>query len=200
MGRGKEIMVAQIAVFVAGIDPWWMVAFAIALIMLDWLLLQTEAFMTLGLGTLILAVINALGFPPMVQLWSYPVAIFASFFIQRKLFEMITTAKTPYSSLETLGMNGLQARVGENGTLKVISNKDESSDHFFSYKDTLYQGSDIDPENRTGAIITPVTKVLLSDGSIHPSKFIGDTAVHDGLSVRVIGTSNGALLVEKESN
>ncbi len=170
----------------------------IALILLDWLLLQTEAFMTLGLGTLILAIINAFDFSPMVQLWSYPIAIFASFFLQQRFFKIITKAKNPYDSLKEMGVKGLQIHIGESGTLKVLSNKDESSDHFFSYKDSLYQGSDIDQERRTGPKITTVTKVLLSDGSTHPTKFIGDSEMHDGLGVRVIGVSNGALVVEEE--
>ena len=191
-------MVELVAEFIANFNPWWMVAIAIVLILLDWLLLQTEAFMTLGLGTLILAIINALDFSPMVQLWSYPIAIFASFFLQRRLFELITTAKTPYDSLEMMGVKGLHVHVGEIGTLKFISNKNESSDHFFSYKDSLYQGSDIDSEKRTETKIMAVTKVLLSDGSMHPSKFIGDSAMRDGLGVRVIGVSNGALIVEEE--
>ena len=190
-------MVEQVAEFIANFDPWWMAAIAIALILLDWLLLQTEAFMILGLGTLILAIINALDFSPMVQLWSYPIALFASFFLQRKIFEVITTAKTPYKSLETMGVKGLEVHVGEIGTLKILSNKDESSDHFFSYKDSLYHGSDIDHEPRTETKIT-VTKVLLSDGSTHPSKFVGGSEMRDGLGVRVIGVSNGALMVEEE--
>jgi hypothetical protein len=78
-------MVEQAAEFVANFDPWWMVTIAIALVLLDWLLLQTEAFMAIGFGTLILAAENALHFSPMVQLWSYPIAIFSSFFLQRKL-------------------------------------------------------------------------------------------------------------------
>jgi len=191
-------MVEQLAAFIANFDPWWMVAIAIALILLDWLLLETEAFMTLGLGTLILAIINALDFSPMVQLWSYPIALIASFFIQRKSFELITSAKSPYESLETMGVEGLQVHLGEVGTLKFISNRNESSDHYFSYKDSLYQDSDIDPERRTETEITAVTKVLLSDGSTHPSKFIGDSEMRDGLGVRVIGVSNGALMVEEE--
>jgi hypothetical protein len=192
-------MVEQIAIFIANFDPWWMVATAIALILLDWMLLQTVAFITLGLGTLILALINALGFPPMVQLWFYPVAIFASFFMQRQLIELITTVKTPYDSLETMGVKGLQVHVGKTGTLKVISNKDESSDYFYSYKDTRYQGSDIDSKNTIGPNISDITKVLMSDGSTHPSKFIGNSEMHDGLLVRVLGVSNGALMVEKEN-
>jgi len=192
-------MVEQIAVFIANFDPWWLVATAIVLILLDWMLLQTVAFITLGLGTLILALINALGFSPMVQLWSYPIAIFSSFFIQRKLFELITTVKTPYDSLETMGLKGLQVHVGKTGTLKVISNKDESSDYFYSYKDSLYEGSDIDPKNTTGTNIPDIIKVLMSDGSMHPSKVIGNTEIRDGLIVKVIGVSNGALMVEEKN-
>ena len=191
-------MVEQVAEFIADFDPWWMVSIAIALILLDWLLLQTEAFMTLGAGALILAIINALDFSPIVQLWSYPITMFVLFFLQRRFAEVITIAKTPYDSLETMGVKGLHVRVGELGTLKVLSDKDESSDHFFSYKDSLYQGSDIDSERRTETKLTAVTKVLLSDGSTHPSTFIGDSEMRNGLRIRVMGVSNGALMVEED--
>ena len=184
--------VEQAAQLIANFDPWWMVAIAIALILLDWLLLQTQAFMTLGLGTLILAIINALDFSPMVQLWSYPITLFVSFFLQRKFFEVITIAKTPYDTLETMGVKGLQVHIGEIGTLKVLSDKDESSDYFFSYKDSI--DYETKPETETAI----VTKVLLPDGSIHPSKFVGASERHDGLQIRVIGVSNGALVVEEE--
>lgn len=184
--------VEQVAEFIASFDPWWMVAIAIALVLLDWALLQTEAFLALGLGLLILAVINALDFSPMVQLWSYPIAVFISFFLQRHFFKFLTTTRSPYESLETMGVKGLEVHVGEIGTLKVISNKDESSDHFFSYKDS------IDYETRTEIENTIVTKVLLPDGSIHPSKIVDESEIHDGLQIRVIGVSNGALVVEKK--
>ena len=187
------MVVEQVAEFIANFDPWWMVAIAIALILLDWLLLQTEAFMTLGMGTLILAIINALEFSPMVQLWSYPIAIFASFFLQRRFFELITKETSPYKSLETMGMKGLEVHVGEIGTLKILSNKDESSDYFFSYK------NNIEHETRTEEKITTVTKVLLSDGSTHPSKFVSGSEKSDGLEVRVVGVSNGVLMVEEEN-
>ncbi len=184
-------MVQEVAQFVADFDPWWMVAIAICLILLDWALLQTEAFLTLGLGTLMLAVVNALDFPPLVQLWSYPFAILGSFFLQRRFFSLITTTKSPYESLETIGIKGLDAHVGKIGTLKVLSNKDESSDHFFSYKDQIHL------ETREEGIVRSVTKVELEDGSIYPSTYVGDIEYFDGEKVRVTGVSNGALLVDR---
>ena len=190
-------MVEHIAQLIADIDPWWLVAVAIGLILLDWLLLQTEAFLTLGLATLILAIINALNFAPMVQLWSYPVAILASFFLQRRLFSLITSARSPYRSLETMGTKGLEAHVGKSGTLKVLSNKDESSDHFYSYKDKTNRESELTRETREEATTTSVTKVVLSDGTIHPSKYVGESEFYDGQKIKVIGVSNGALVVEQ---
>ena len=190
-------MVEQTAQFIANFDPWWMVAIAISLILLDWVLLQTEAFLTLGLGTLFLAIINALNFPPLVQLWSYPVVILASFFLQRRLFSLITSARSPYRSLETMGTKGLEAHVGKSGTLKVLSNKDESSDHFYSYKDEIKLESELTRETRAEATATSVTKVELSDGTIHPSRYVGESEFYDGQKIKVIGVSNGALLVEQ---
>ena len=190
-------MVEHVAEFVANFDPWWMVAIAIALVLLDWLLLQTEAFMALGFGTLILAGENALNVSPMVQIWSYPIAIFVSFFIQRKIYEMITTAKNPYQSLETMGSNGLEGHVGKIGKLKIISNKNESSDHFFSYKDNLFKESSIDSEKKTEARTTSIIKVLLEDGSLHPAHFVGSSDTFDGLGVKVTSIYNGALMVEE---
>ena len=189
-------MVDQVAQFIADFDPWWMVAIAISLILLDWALLQTEALLALGLGTLLLAIINALNFPPLVQLWSYPVAILASFFLQRQLFVLITTAKSPYQSLETMGTKALETHVGKIGTLKVLSNKDESGDHFFAYKDKTNLDSKA-KETRTSTTVQSVTKLELPDGSIHPSKYVGESEVHNGLEVKVMGVSNGALLVER---
>ena len=195
--RQGETMVEQAAEFVANFDPWWMVTIAIALVLLDWLLLQTEAFMALGFGTLILAAENALHFSPMVQLWSYPIAIFSSFFLQRKLYELITTAKTPYQYLETTGKNGLEGHVGKIGTLKIILNKNESADHFFSYKDNLYKDSSIHSEPKTETTNTDTIKVSLEDGSLHPAHFVGRSDTIDGLRVKVKSVYNGALLVEE---
>ena len=191
-------MIEQVAEFISHFSPWWTLAVAIVLILLDWLLLQTETFTALGLGTFILAIMNALEFAPMVQFWSYTIAILAFVFVLPKVFAVIRTAKTPYDSIETMGVKGLQVYVGEIGTLKLLSNKDESTNHFFSYKDSLYQGSDISPKMRSETKITTITKVLLSDGSMHPSRFTGDSELRDGLEVRVVGVSNGALIVEEE--
>lgn len=183
-------MVEQLAELVASFDPWWMVAIAIALVLLDWALLHTEAFITLGLGTLILAVINALDFSPIVQLWAYPVAILASFFLQRRIFELITTAKSPYKSIETMGTKGLEVHIGQPGNLKLIHNKNESLEHFFSYKDKMEHETKIEEK---GSFIT---KVELKDGTIFPSTYVGDVEMTDGMHVTIVGVSNGALLIK----
>jgi hypothetical protein len=190
---GDNELVDQAAQIVENFDPWWMLTFAIMLVLIDWALLHTEAFLTLGIATLLLALLNALDVPGIIQLWMYPVSIFASFLAQRKFFALITSAESPYKSLKNMGISSMQEHIGEIGTLKVLSNTDMSGDHFYSYKDEM------NIEDRKIKNNDTITKTLLPNGSILPSNYVGNKGLLDGRKVRVTAIANGALVVDDMS-
>ncbi len=187
-------MIEQLAQIVANFDPWWMIAIAIALVLLDWTLIHTEAFLTVSIAIFFMALVNAVDLAPVVQLWLYPVALLGSYFLQRRFYETITNVDTPYKLTKSHSgtIAPLDTRIGEIGTLKVLTSKNESTDHFFAYKEKMHL------ETKEINDTSVVLKVELSDGSVFPARYTGTIEVYDGLRVKVASVQDGALVTQQE--
>ena len=164
-------------------DPWWMIAVAIVLVLIDWALIQTEALMTLGIAVLLAALLNAIDAAPMVQLWSLPILAFAAYSIQRPIYSKLASKeKSPYEPIEK--------EVGAEGTLIVRYNRSTASSHYFKYKEN------IDLETAPEDSVNYVCKVSLKDGRVFPAILSGEMLPENGLSVKVTGVRNGALILK----
>jgi membrane protein implicated in regulation of membrane protease activity len=164
-------------------DPWWMIAFAIVLVLIDWALIQTEAFMTVGIGIFFAALLNAVDAPPILQLWSLPILAFIAYLVQRPIYSKLASKqKSPYESLDN--------EVDSEGTLIVRYNSSVAAAHYFKYKEN------IDLEKAPEETVDYVCKVSLKDGRVFPALLQEGLEVQDGLNVRVTEVQNGALKVE----
>ena len=179
--------VEKIALLVAGFDPWWMLSVALILVIVDWMLGQTEALMTLGLALVPIAALNALDINPYIQLWSYPLAVIAAYFLQRPFYSrLVSNMKSPYESIDS--------EIGKSGTLRVSVTEHKGSGHFYEYKDS------IDGESRVKNRVDTVVKVNLQDGRVFPAIYAGTTELIDGMDVEVTSTRAGALVVKNKNN
>ena len=86
----------HLAELLGSLDPWWMVAFALILIIADWIYLSTDALMVTGFAIIMMAGLNAIGLPNNLQLWLCPVTLLISFAGQRRLFNRLTSNKSNY--------------------------------------------------------------------------------------------------------
>ena len=164
-------------------DPWWMIAFAIVLVLIDWAFIQTEAFMTVGIAIFFAALLNAVDAPPILQLWSLPILAFIAYLVQRPIYSKLASKqKSPYQSIDN--------EVGSEGTLIVRYNSSAAAAHYFKYKEN------IDLEKAPEETVDYVCKVSLKDGRVFPALLQEGLEVQDGLNVRVTEVQNGALKVE----
>ena len=181
---------SHIAEVIARFDPWWMVAVALLLILLDWFVAQSDALSAVGFSIILLAILNAFGASPSVQLWCYPLAFFASYFGQRQLFSKLGQAPVPFEDQD------VQKHVGQVGALKVIQGAITGADHFYKYKEG------IDVENASPATRSEheaLYRVILSDGSSLPAKILSSDGIVDGIAVDIVSVNHGTALVKIRS-
>lgn len=176
----------HIAEAIARFDPWWMIATALILILLDWFVAQSDALSAIGFSIILLAVLNALGVSAQVQLWSYPIAFFLSYFGQRKLFSKLGQAAVPFESKSS------DDHVGQVGHLKVIEGAITGSSHFYTYKDDISVESLTASEKHENLL-----KVILADGAILPARFVSEGEIIDGLPVEIVSITHGTANVKK---
>jgi hypothetical protein len=81
--------------FILRADPWWVIFFALVLIAIDWIFINSEVFLVIGIAALKLSVTLFI-FDDVQQIaWLVPVFLFTSFFFQRKLFNGLISSKLP---------------------------------------------------------------------------------------------------------
>lgn len=175
----------HLAEIFAALDPWWMIAVALILIIVDWMYLGTDALMISGVAIIMMAALNAIGMPSILQLWLCPVTLLLAFAMQRKFFNLITSKKSNYTLEE-------KSHVGSMGVFILRESKNESESYFYGYKNNIHVEEFIEPNTHK------ICKVMLeTSGGIFPA--IDETSsIKNGDRVLIIGELNGALLVKKE--
>ena len=174
-----------LADLLGALDPWWMIAFALILIIADWIYLSTDALMVTGFAIIMMAGLNAIGLPNTLQLWLCPVTLLIAFAGQRSFFNFITSNKSNYEFEEKKydGMEGIFILREEI--------KDESRAHFYEYKKMIH--TEIFNESETHKIC----KVkLIQTGEVFSA--IDETnSLKNGENVFIVDERNGALVVKK---
>jgi hypothetical protein len=162
--------------FILRADPWWVIFFALVLIAIDWIFINSEVFLVIGIAALKLSVTLFI-FDDVQQIaWLVPVFLFTSFFFQRKLFNGLISSKLPDENLNF---------VGQKGIIKKYSNENHSNDVFFNYEASIEPKADVSIET---------ANVILSDGRqltiANPGGF------QDGDTVKIVTHNNGVATVK----
>jgi membrane protein implicated in regulation of membrane protease activity len=174
-----------LAEILGNLDPWWMVACALLLILVDWFYAQTDALMVIGFAIIMCSIVNAMGFSGQFQLWFTPFSLFLSYFGQRKLFALLTSDKSPYTESPKL-------LVGETGVFVIRESTNESDSYFYEYKKNIHV------ENQHEVVVTKILKVIL-DGSGETYPAIDHSSkIKNGQKVVVVAEINGSLSVITE--
>jgi membrane protein implicated in regulation of membrane protease activity len=169
-------------------DVWWMISFALILIIIDWAFIQTDAFMIIGFAILIMSIFNAIGLPASLQLWLCPASLVFAYIYQRKLFNYLTNKKSPYTLEE-------KNYIGAKGIFQLKESINESESYFFGYKENIHV-EDTSNLNK----VQRITKIILNDtGEIFPVSD-DDILLKNGDKVEVIAESNGLFFIKKEAN
>ena len=175
----------QLAEVLGSLDPWWMVAFALILIIADWIYLSTDALMVTGIAIILMAGLNAIGLPNTLQLWLCPVTLLIAFTGQKRFFNNITSSKSNYEFEE----RKYEGMVGVFILREEIKNESEA--FFFEYKTTIH--TEVFKESE----VNKISKVkLFKTGEVF-SAIDESNSIKNGENVIITGEINGALTVKK---
>jgi len=164
--------IVDFALLVSSINPWYIVSIAIAIIVIDVFLINSETFLWVGIALFIIAFGNAINIPPLLQLWSYPVALFAVFVAQRYIGQFLYRTPDPYRSLETY--------VGQSGRLRIKTSVTDNARHFQNDASrNVLDSMSGEKENELQESIT-VVKIEFTDGKIFPAKLKDASKFKDG--------------------
>lgn len=108
------------------LDPKWLVAVALVFILIDWILVNSIAFLILGIATLKMAVV--IYFFPNSEIVPFliPIFLLSSFLSQRMIFYPFYGSRSPDEARNILGKVGI---------VQKISSVNHSKEYFFNYKE-----------------------------------------------------------------
>ena len=180
--------IVNLSNLVSSFDPWYIVSCAILIILIDIFLVNSETFLWFGVSLIIIACVNALNLPPIIQLWSYPVSLFIVFVSQRYIGQILYRSPDPYRDLETY--------IGQAGTLRIQTSHADNSTHFqntpsLNVLDSMSANTDKDELSN----ITLVS-IEFSDGKIFPAKIKNFENYKDGDEVIPSGVQNYQLFID----
>ena len=178
--------IANYSILVSGFDPWYLISTAILIILIDIFLINSETFLWFGVALFLVALGNAANLPPYVQLWSYPVALFAVFISQRYIGQILYRSPDPYRDLETY--------VGQTGILLMRISTTDNADHFH-HTPSLSELETMSDDKRLQESIT-IIRVEFPDGKILPAKLKDLEKFKDGDEVIPKSVQNQQLFIE----
>ena len=180
--------IGDFALLVASFDPWYIVSIAIAIIVIDIFLINSETFLWIGIALFLIAFGNAINIHPILQLWSYPIALIVVFVAPRYIGQLLYRTPDPYKSLETY--------VGQSGRLRIKTSFTDNARHF--QDDTSRKVLDSmsgEEENEPQESIT-VVKIEFSDGKIFPAILKDGSKLKDGDLAIVSSVQDQQLRIE----
>ena len=153
--------IADFALLVASFNPWYIISIAIVIIVIDVFLINSETFLWIGIALFLVAFGNAINIHPLLQLWSYPIALLAVFVGPRYIGQLLYRTPDPYRSMETY--------VGQSGRLRIKTSVADNARHFQddAARNVLDSMSG-EEENELQESIT-VVKIEFPDGKIFPA-------------------------------
>lgn len=174
----------SIMFFITYIEPWWLVFFALILLIISFTILDSEFLLTISGGILFWSLALFIGAPPLISLISLPVCLLLSYFLQVKFYRSISVGEVPFEQTPN-------DSIGTSGILRVVTDDNSAS----SYYDKKYK-SEISQETVPDSYETKVYRVLLSDGGAHDAlpDFDGGKT---GDRVKITGFHNGLALVTR---
>jgi len=176
----------QLALWLAGLDPWWMISLGISLVILDLLITSSQYLTTVAMALAMMGFSNMLGLPATLQLWLTPVLFLVSYIFTEKLYSKFSTREAPYQ-------HGIESRIGQNGYVIIHEVKNDTDNFFYGYK------RKIDIENHGNHLpeIKRTYKIKFEDGEVLPIKEFDGHLSH-GNKVKVVEILNGAAVISKD--
>jgi membrane protein implicated in regulation of membrane protease activity len=159
------------------IDPWWLIFAALILISIDWILLDSEIFLILGIAVMKLALVMVL-FPSFNHsVWLIPLFLATSFFFQRNLLRPLILSKQPDEEANVVGLRG-----------SVIKSTDQNESK------SVFFDNDVAIEDKNSSTIETAS-IVLADGRKFTVSNPQD--VSTGATVKITQHNNGIVTVKE---
>ena len=164
--------ITNLALLVSTFNPWYIVSIAILIIAIDVFLINSETFLWIGFALFIIALCNAINISPFLQLWSYPVSLFAVFIAQRYIGQILYRTPDPYRDLETY--------IGQSGRLRIKNSIIDNANYFQNdaSRNVLDSMSSKKKDDNHESIT--ITKIEFTDGKIFPAVLADISKFKDG--------------------
>jgi len=180
--------VVNLALLVSSFNPWYIVSIAILIIAIDVFLINSETFLWIGFALFIIAFGNAINISPFLQLWSYPIALFAVFIAQRYIGQLLYRTPDPYRDLETY--------IGQSGRLRIKKSIVDNANYFQNDASrNVLDSMSSKIEDDTQESIT-ITKIEFTDGKIFPAILADLSKFKDGDMVIVGSIQDQQMRIE----
>ena len=167
----------EFASVILSFNPWYIASVAIVLIAIDIFLVNSETLLWIALALFIVAGGNAYDLPPAIQLWSYPVSLFAVLVAQRIIGRFLYRTPDPYRGLETY--------VGQTGRLRVKKSVTDNAQYFRSDPSRAVLESKTGGDESQDQDSITIVQIELSDGKILPAVIDDGSEPEDGAVVKV---------------
>ena len=168
--------------FVSGFEIWWLVAFGLIFLAVEWIVIDIGIFLTLSITSFAVAATMAFVSNPVIVTWSIPVWLAISFVVLRPMLKISSGQKDVYSDKNYIGKIGRVKAVGEDNL---------SSQHFYDYK----QSMPLESRNQVTAKTT--FRLVMKDGK--ELNIAGDTSLEDGASAVVKTQDHDIVTVEPKN-
>ncbi len=180
--------IVNLALLVSSFNPWYIVSIAILIIAIDVFLINSETFLWIGFALFIIAFGNAINISPFLQLWSYPIALFAVFIAQRYIGQLLYRTPDPYRDLETY--------IGQSGRLRIKKSIVDNANYFQNDASrNVLDSMSSKIEDDTQESIT-ITKIEFTDGKIFPAILADLSKFKDGDMVIVSSIQDQQMRIE----
>lgn len=135
-------------------NPWWFVAVALILVIIDLAIISTEYLLFIGVSALLLLIPRLLTDSPSLMAWAIPAALLISYLTSGKLLKLAFRR----SELFEPGKN----IIGVTGTITMVDSENYSLGAFYSYRRSIPH------ENVISSDVDITLRVTLPDGQVLP--------------------------------
>ena len=169
---------------IAQLDPWWVVALAVLLVIFSFTVFESEYLLSASGGLIFWAAFLALPTGPIFKLIALPPCLFGAYFAQVKLIKKVSLKEIPMEQ-------DARSKIGRKGSLKVIELDTSGESFYYQYKNQISEETITQkarPTLRYRVVLE--TGESLDANPVYEGPMAGDSVV-------TIAIENGTAIVDK---
>jgi membrane-bound ClpP family serine protease len=175
------------AILFSEINGWALLSFGLVLILVDYLIIETEYISTFGFAAILCGLGNFFEYEPLIKIWTIPVFLVMSFMLNSVIAKKLTIKGVEYRTSASDWINEI---VGAQGLVLVLNEEIDDGSMFYDYKKDIAVEKDADQERK----YLTTYKFKDANGQIYPAKSSGKLV--NLQEVEVVDSINGVLIIK----